>query len=200
MTFLLDGGLNNNLLDNGLVLNPNPEAIEEFRVITSNYNAEYGRNAGGIVSVVTRPGGNQFHGALYDFVRNSYFNANSFFNNQAGLPRDNTKRNQFGATIGGPVWIPKVFNGRNRLFFMVSYQGQRLTQLQTSAKVNTFTPAELTGDFSHSNTAGTGPDTKVVELPANSIPTFNPTPLWPRRALSTRARSIPSRRITSRRG
>lgn len=173
MTFLLDGGLNTNLLNNGLVLNPNPEAIEEFRVLTSNYNAEYGRNAGGIISVVTRPGGNQFHGALYDFVRNSYFNANSFFNNQAGLPIDNTKRNQFGATIGGPVWIPKLFNGRNKLFFMISYQGQRLTQLQTSAKVSTFTPAELQGDFSHSNTAGTGPDTKVVNF-LKQYPFFQP--------------------------
>src|SRR6202023_159343 len=113
MTFLLDGGLNTNLLNNGLVLNPNPEAIEEFRVLTSNYNAEYGRNAGGIISVATRSGSNNFHGAFDDFVRNSYFNANTFFNNQARLPIDNLKRNQFGATVGGPVWIPKIFNGRN---------------------------------------------------------------------------------------
>lgn len=175
MTFLLDGGLNTNLLNNGLVLNPNPEAIEEFRVLTSNYNAEYGRNAGGIVSVVTRAGSNEFHGALYDFVRNSYFNANSFFNNQAGLPIDNLKRNQFGVTIGGPVAIPKLFNGRNKVFFMMSYQGQRLTQLQTSSKVNTFTPAELTGDFSHSNASGTGPDQKVVSF-LQQYPYFQPDP------------------------
>lgn len=175
MTFLLDGGLNTNLLNNGLVLNPNPEAIEEFRVLTSNYNAEYGRNAGGIISVVTRAGGNQFHGALYDFVRNSDFNANSFFNNQVGLQRDSTKRNQFGATIGGPVLIPKVFNGRNKLFFMISYQGQRLTQNQTSAKVNTFTPAELQGDFSHSNSAGNGPDANVVSY-LQQFPYFQPNP------------------------
>jgi len=175
MTFLLDGGLNTNLLNNGLVLNPNPEAIEEFRVLTSNYNAEYGRNAGGIISVVTRGGGNNFHGAAYDFVRNADFNANSFFNNQAGLPRDSTKRNQFGVTVGGPVLIPKLFDGRNKLFFMISYQGQRLTQLQTSSKVNTFTPAELQGDFSHSNSTGTGPDTKVVTF-LQQYPFFQPNP------------------------
>ena len=175
ITFLLDGGLNTNLLNNGLVLNPNPEAIEEFRVLTSNYNAEYGRNGGGIVSVVTRSGSNNFHGAVYDFVRNSYFNANSFFNNQAGLPIDNLKRNQFGATVGGPIWIPKLVNGRNRVFFMMSYQGQRLSQLQTSSKTNTFTPAELTGDFSHGNAAGTGPDTKVVSF-LQKYPYFQPDP------------------------
>src|SRR6266404_4985938 len=82
ITFLLDGGLNSNLLNNGLVLNPNPDAIEEFRVLSSNYSAEYGRNAGGIVSVITRSGSNDYHGSLYDYVRNSYFNANSFFNNE----------------------------------------------------------------------------------------------------------------------
>ena len=198
MTFLLDGGLNNNLLNNGLVLNPNPEAIEEFKVLTSNYNAEYGRSSGGIISVVTRPGGNQFHGALYDFVRNSYFNANSFFNNEAGLPRDSTKRNQFGATIGGPIWIPKVFNGRNRLFFMVSYQGQRLTQLQTSARVNTFTPAELHGRFLAFQCRRHRPRPEGGQLSA----AVSVLPAQPDaggvKALSIRRGSTPSRRITSR--
>ena len=175
VTFLLDGSINTNLLNNGLVLNPNPEAVEEFRVLTSNYNAEYGRNAGGIVSVQTRSGSNQFHGALYDYVRNSYFNANTFFNNASGLPIDSLKRNQFGVTVGGPVVIPKLFNGRNKVFFMMSYQGQRLTQLQTSSKVNTFTPAELTGDFSRSNSSGTGPDQKVVSF-LQQFPTFQPDP------------------------
>lgn len=173
ITFLLDGGVNTNLLSNGLVLNPNPDAIEEFRVLTSNYNAEYGRNAGGIVSVITRSGSNDFHGSAYDYVRNSFFNANSFFNNEQGLPRDTLKRNQFGAVVAGPVWIPKVFNGRNRVFFMVAYQGQRQSQLQTTSKVNVFTPAELNGDFSHSNAAGTGPDTKVVNF-LQKYPFFQP--------------------------
>jgi hypothetical protein len=161
VTFLLDGGMNNNLLSNALVVNPNPDAIAEFKVLTSNYNAEYGRNAGGIVSVVTMSGTNTFHGALYDYVRNNDFNANSFFNNQQGLPVPILKRNQFGAVISGPVFIPKVIHGRNKLFFMVSYQGQRLSQLSTSSKITTFTPAELGGDFSHSGTGG-APDANVV--------------------------------------
>jgi Carboxypeptidase regulatory-like domain/TonB-dependent Receptor Plug Domain len=173
VTFLLDGGINNNLLSNALVINPNPDAIQEFRVLTSNYNAEYGRNAGGIVSVVTQSGGNTFHGSGYDFVRNNDFNANSFFNNQQGLPVSILKRNQFGGVIGGPVLIPKVINGRNKLFFFVAYQGQRLSQLSTSSKITTFTPTELKGDFSRSNAAQTGPDTKVVSF-LQQYPYFQP--------------------------
>ena len=68
VTYLLDGGLNNDLLDNGVVVNPNPDAIAEFRVLESTYTAEYGRNAGGIVSIVSKSGTNQFHGTLYDYV------------------------------------------------------------------------------------------------------------------------------------
>ena len=174
ITFILDGGVNNNLLSNAAVLNPNPDAVEEFRILTSNYTPEYGRNAGGIISVVTRSGSNDFHGSAYDYVRNSVFNANSFFNNELGLPKDTLKRNQFGATVGGPVLLPK-FNGRNRLFFFVAYQGQRLSQLQNTAKNQVFTPAELNGDFSHSNAAQNGPDPNVVKfLQQNSF--FQPNP------------------------
>ena len=132
ITFLMDGGVNNDLLNNSLVLNPNPDAVEEFRVLTSNYSAEYGRNGGGIVSVVTKSGTNEYHGAIFEYVRNDYFNANKFFNNEQGLQKDVLKRNQFGAEVGGPIWIPKVFNGKNRLFFMVSWQSQRLAQLATA--------------------------------------------------------------------
>ena len=174
ITFLLDGGVNNNLLNNGSVLNPNPDAIAEFRILTSNYSAEYGRNAGGIISVVTRSGSNEFHGSAYDYVRNSVFNANSFFNNEFGLPKDTLKRNQFGTTVGGPVLLPK-FNGRNKLFFFVSYQGQRLSQLQASGKLQVFTPAELIGDFSHSNAAQNGPDPNVVRF-LQQNPFFQPNP------------------------
>ena len=174
VTFLLDGGMNTNLLNNGLVLNPNPDAIQEFKILTSNYSAEYGRNAGGIVSVVTRSGTNEFHGALYEYVRNNYFNANSFFNNEQGKPVPVLKRNQFGATVSGPIWIPKLFNGRNRLFFTMSYQGQRLSQLSTSSLITTFTPAELNGDFSHSGPNG-GPDPKVASF-LRKFSYFQPNP------------------------
>jgi len=148
VTYLLDGGLNNDLLSNGVVVNPNPDAIAEFRVIESTYGAEYGRNAGGIVSVVTKSGSNELHGTAYDYARNDYFDANDFFNNQQGLPRSVLKRQQYGGTIGGPIIIPHVINGRNKLFFFFSYQGQKQNQLQLEGKVTTYTPAEANGDFS----------------------------------------------------
>src|SRR5579863_8033714 len=174
VTFMLDGGMNNDLLSNGLVANPNPDAVEEFRVLTSNYSAEYGRNGSGIVSVVTKSGTNEYHGVLFEYIRNNDFNANSFFNNQQDIPKNILKRNQFGAEVGGPVWIPKVFNGRNRLFFMTSWQSQRLTGLLTAGQVTVFTPAELNGDFSHSGPNG-GPDPKVVKY-LEAFPYFQPNP------------------------
>lgn len=149
VTYLLDGGNNNSLLGNAVVANPNPDAVGEFRVLESNYSPEYGRNAGGIVSVVTKSGTNGLHGSAYDFVRNTDFDANRFFNNEQGLPVAVLKRNQFGATLGGPVVIPRIVNGHNKLFFFFSYEGQRQTALDASpGKVITYTPAEAGGDFS----------------------------------------------------
>jgi hypothetical protein len=141
VTYLLDGGVNNDLLNNGLVYNPNPDAVAEFRILTSNYTAEYGRNGAGVISVVTKSGSNQFHGSLFDFVRNTDFDADSYFNVQAGLPRNNLKRNQFGGTFGGPII-------KNRLFFFVAYQGTRQVQTDVLSEQQTFTTAELGGDFS----------------------------------------------------
>jgi len=158
VTFLLDGGLNNNLLDNGVVFNPNPDTIAEFRILESNYSAEYGRNGGGIISVVTKSGTNEWHGSAFDFLRNDALNANTFFNNENGLPRDVLKRNQYGGTFGGPITLPHLIHGKDRFFFFVGYQGQRLSQLQTnqaSGKVPVFTTAEVTnGDFSNAGNGG----------------------------------------------
>ncbi len=173
VTYLLDGGNNNNLLSNAAVVNPNPDAVAEFRVLESNYGAEYGRNAGGIVSIVTKSGTNSLHGTLYDYVRNEDFNANTFFNNQQGISRGILKRNQYGGTIGGPLFVPKVFDGRNKVFFFFSYQGQKQTQVQQIGKVNTFTPAEAQGDFSQA--VNGGPDPNVVTFLQNN-PSFQSNP------------------------
>jgi outer membrane receptor protein involved in Fe transport len=165
VTFLLDGGLNNNLLDNSVVFNPNPDTIAEFRILESNYSAEYGRNGGGVISVVTKSGTNQWHGSAFEFLRNDAFNANAYFNIASGLPRDVLKRNQYGATFGGPITLPKLVNGKDRFFFFVGYQGQRLSQQETTGANTVFTPAQLTGDFSHSGATGlnpSGPDPGVA--------------------------------------
>src|SRR5439155_6018173 len=180
VTYLLDGGVNNNLLSNRVVFNPNPDTVAEFRILESNYTAEYGRNGGGIISVVTKSGTNDVHFSLFEFLRNNALNANSFFNNLNGLPRDILKRNQFGGTVGGPMVLPRfgegghdVWNGRNKAFFFVSYQGQRLVQTQTTSLITVFTPAELTGDFSRSNSTRNGPDARVVSF-LNANPSFQP--------------------------
>ena len=180
VTYLLDGGVNNNLLSNRLVYNPNPDGVAEFRILESNYTAEYGRNGGGIISVVTKSGTNDLHWSLFEFLRNNSLNANSFFNNLNGLPRDVLKRNQFGGTVGGPIFAPrfgeggrKLYDFRNRAFFFASYQGQRLVQTQTTSLITVFTPAELAGNFSLSNSARTGPDSRVVSF-LNANPSFQP--------------------------
>ncbi len=163
VTYLLDGGLNNDLLSNAVIVNPNPDAISEFRVLESSYGAEYGRNAGGIVSIVTKSGTNNLHGTLYDYVRNTDFNANDFFSNQQGIPRAVLNRNQFGGTVGGPIIIPHIVDGRNKLFFFFAYQGQRQTQLQLEGKVQTYTTLEAQGNFSQAGPNG-GPDPNVVNF------------------------------------
>src|SRR5437667_6442696 len=168
VTYLLDGGINNNLLNNGVVLNPNPDMVEEFRILTSTYNAEYGRNAGGIVSVVTKSGANNFHGTAYDYERNDALNANAFFNKANGLPKDILKRHQFGGTVGGPIL-------KDKFFFYSGWQTQRLSQLRTTNTVQMFTPEELHGEFSLSNAAHNGPDANVAGF-LQKFRYFQPSP------------------------
>jgi len=161
VTFLLDGGLNNEQLANGVVYNPNPDTISEFRILENNYTAEYGRNGGGIVTVVTKSGTNEWHGSAFDFIRNDAFNANTFFNKSDPnnlLPRDVLKRNQYGATFGGPITIPHLVHGKDRFFFFVGYQGQKQTQNQSTNAIQTFTPQQITGDFSNGGAPGNCPN------------------------------------------
>lgn len=173
VTFLLDGGNNNNLLSNTYVVNPNLDAIAEFKILESNYGAEYGRNAGGIVSVVTKSGSNSLHGSAYDYVRNDALNANDFFSNEIGAPRNVLKRHQFGGTVGGPIFIPKVFDGRNKLFFFFSYQGQRQNSVAQDGNIPVLTPLEAGGNFSQSS--GGAPDPQVVSF-LNNNPYYQSNP------------------------
>ncbi len=102
------------------------DALQEFRAITSTYSAEYGRVPGGQFSFTTRSGTNNFHGSLYEYFRNDVMDANSFFNNRAGIGKTKMRQNNFGGTLGGPVLLPKIYNGRDRTFFFFSYEGLRL--------------------------------------------------------------------------
>jgi Carboxypeptidase regulatory-like domain/TonB-dependent Receptor Plug Domain len=161
VTFLLDGGLNNENLGNGVVFNPNPDTISEFRILENNYTAEYGRNGGGVITEVVKSGTNEWHGSAFDFIRNGAFNANSFFNKNDPknlLPRDTLRRNQYGGTFGGPITIPKVVHGKDRFFFFVGYQGQRQSESQSSPGNLVLTTAQLKGDFSNGGTPGNCPN------------------------------------------
>lgn len=161
VTFLLDGGLNNENLGNGVVFNPNPDTISEFRILENNYTAEYGRNGGGVITEVVKSGTNEWHGSGFDFIRNGDFNANSFFNKNDPnnlLPRDTLRRNQYGGTFGGPIDIPKVVHGKDRFFFFVGYQGQRQSESQSSPGNLVMTTAQLNGDFSNGGAPGNCPN------------------------------------------
>ena len=158
VTYLLDGGLNNRVTSNQVVFNPNPEAVEEFRLMENNYTAEFGRNGGGTISEVIKSGSNSLHGSLYDYMRNDAFNASDFFDNAQGNPRPVLKRHQFGGTVGGPITLGKLVNGKDRFFFFFAYQGQRQTATENQGFVTTYTPAQLTGDFSNGGTPGNCPN------------------------------------------
>jgi len=176
ITYLLDGGNNTSVTYGVPVVNPNPDTVAEFRIIENNYSAEYGRSNGGVVSVVTKSGSNQVHGTAFDYLRNTDFNANNFFNQStpgAYQPRPILRRNQFGGTIGGPITIPKVIKGKDRFFFFFGYQGQRQSSIQVNPQVTTYTPSELTGDFSHA--VGGGPDQGVASF-LSAHPYFQPNP------------------------
>jgi outer membrane receptor protein involved in Fe transport len=188
VTYLLDGTVNNNLLDNSLVLNPNPDMIQEFRVITSNGSAEFGRNAGGIVSAVIKSGTDSYHGSVYDYLRNEDFNANRYFNKHGDTisGRPILKRNQFGGTLNGPLVIPGLLDGRKQLFFSFGYQGQRQSSVVNGSAVTVFTPEELNGDFSQAGVNGT-PDLGVAGF-LRSNPYFQPNPLLADQAIIDPAR------------
>jgi hypothetical protein len=146
----IDGGDN---MDNGsngtLNVYPNVDAIAEVQVLTSSYGAQYGRNGSGTVETVTKSGTSAFHGDVFEFVRNDDFNANNYFTNAAGQGRPEYRKNDYGYTIGGPVYIPKLYNThKDKTFFFFSEEwrkelvpGQLFDQLVPSA-------AERSGNFS----------------------------------------------------
>ncbi|MBO0723623.1 MAG: carboxypeptidase regulatory-like domain-containing protein, partial [Blastocatellia bacterium] len=116
-------GVNNNLeAFGGFSVAPIPDAIQEFKLQTGDNSAEFGHSVGAVINAVVKSGTNQFHGDLFEYLRNEALNANDFFSNLNGVTRQEYRQNQFGGTIGGPVLIPKLYNGRNRTFFFFDYQ------------------------------------------------------------------------------
>ncbi len=147
-TFLIDGADNNDFLGNNMVVDPNPDAVAEFKIITNNYEAEYGRTSGGIVNQVIKSGTNAIHGDFFDYFRNTALDASDYFLQQAPI----FKYNIFGGTIGLPI-------KKDRMFLFASYQGARRREGQNPGILTVLTPAERTGDFSDLYTGTIDPNT-----------------------------------------
>ncbi len=145
--FLLDGAPNSAAAANEPVIYPIADSVQEFKVLTNNYSAEYGRSAGGIYDVVTKAGTNDLHFTAYEFYRNATLTANNWFAKAAGQPGPPLTFNQFGGVVGGPVVVPKLYNGHNKTFFLLGLEYVRFDQGNTYT-AHVPTPAELTGDFS----------------------------------------------------
>ena len=144
-SYLLDGILNTDQTVNVPSLNLSIDAIEQFKVLSETYSAQYGLGANQI-SVVTRSGTNNFHGSAFDFIRNDAFDARNYFQGKTSNPK--LRQNQFGYVLDGPVWIPKLYNGKDKTFFMANYEGWRIINGGLSGYTAVPTPAELAGNFS----------------------------------------------------
>jgi outer membrane receptor protein involved in Fe transport len=137
-------------INNATFFRASIEAIQEFKVHAATYSAEFGHNAGAQVEIHTRPGTNDLHGALFAFVRNDVFDARNYFRPEP-LSKDILQRNQFGFVLSGPVYIPSVYNGRDKTFWMVNYEGQR--EKQEVAQRGTVIPVPFrSGNFSQIST------------------------------------------------
>lgn len=176
VNYFLDGGNSTTGLRNTGNTIPNPDALQEFRVITNSYGAEFGRFAGGVIDVVTKSGTNSVHGSLFEFLRNDLLNANTW----GALRRPPLRRNQFGGTLGGPL-------RKDRTFLFATYSGLRQRQVAFLNTAIVPTSRERQGDFSQSAKKPNDPLTRQP-FPNGLIPLgrFDPT------ALNILDRSIPS--------
>ena len=197
----LDGSPVNGSYINITALIPTQDSLQEFKVATNNLSPEYGRFAGGVVNFTTKSGSNDLHGEAWEFLRNRDLDANSFFSNSNGTPRGAFTQNQFGFNLGGPVYVPKIYDGRNKTFFFVDYEGFRLRQggsytetvptaAERSGNLSALAASQGVSIYDPLTTCGTGaPGTPVCatgvatgtrsQFPGNVIPAsrINPTSL-----------------------
>ena len=159
--YMLDGVDNNETWLQTVVIFPSVDAIEEFKLQTSTYSAEFGRSLGGVVNLQIKSGTNEYHGSAYEFLRNDQFDANNWFNNKNGRKKPDFSQHQFGATLGGPII-------KDRTFFFADYQGYRVTSGQTLLSTVP-TEAMKQGDFSALNRVIYDPLTGQP-FPGNRIP------------------------------
>ncbi len=182
--YLLDGVDNNNLQPDyragtSYSVLPPVDAIQEFKIQTSAFSAEFGRAGGGVLNAIVKSGTNQIHGDIWEFLRNDKLDASDFFQNATGIGKGAFRRNQFGGTIGGPVTIPHVYHGKDRTFFFGDYQGTRISQA-LPYNVTVPTAAERASGYTNFNDliAGQpgctrGPDLLGRKVPCGTI--FDPS-------------------------
>ena len=181
--YMLDGAPNSNnegTSGNSLAFVPSPDAVQEVNVQTNTYDAQYGRTGGGVMSVTLRSGTNNLHGSAYYYMRNKALNANLYENEVAGLPKSDIDHKQPGFTVGGPIYIPKLYDGRDKSFFFFSYEHiTSMTPNGVSQKAPT--TLERAGDFSQSINGVAGgiiydPLTGLA-FPGNVIPSSRINPV-----------------------
>ena len=147
--FLLDGAPNNSIQGgNNIAYVPPVDAVQEFKIVTNSYDAQYGRTAGGVINVSLKSGTNNLHGSIYEFMRRKAFDSNEYFFKLNNREKPNHKLDQYGFQIDGPVRIPGMYDGRNRTFFMFNYEGYK----ELTPNPATYTvpdAAQLSGDFSN---------------------------------------------------
>ena len=151
----MDGGVNTAAIHGEIAVVPMADSVEEFKVETNSLKAEFGQTSGGVVNVVTKSGTNELHGSFYEFLRNDALDARNAFATQpdsSGRLKPILRYNQFGGTVGGPVLIPKVYDGRSRTFFFAGYEQWRLRRASLN-RGTVATPQERAGDFSNTRDA-----------------------------------------------
>ncbi len=136
VNFMINGINLNDMVQNQITFQPSINTVSEFKSSNSTFSAEYGRNSGAIVNIATRSGSNDFHGEAFEFLRNEVLDAKNFFDNP-NRPIPPFKRNDFGASLGGPVWLGPLYNGKDKTFFFFSYEGDRQAQ---RVPLNTIVP------------------------------------------------------------
>jgi hypothetical protein len=169
-SFYLDGVDTTDHHQGGTLIQTSIDALQEFQIQQSEYSAEY-RNAGGVLNGTTKSGSNEIHGVLFEFLRNDKLDSRNFF----ALQRDVLKRNQFGGGVGGPVWIPGVYHGKNRTFFFLNYEGMRQ---RAGSVFNSLVPttAQKAGDFSAPGLNVIYDPTTSAPFPGNRIPDMRISP------------------------
>ena len=150
----LDGVVVTEARVNTVPFTPSIEAVQEFKVLSGSYSAEYGTNAGAQIMIALKSGTNQFHGTAFEFLRNDVLDAENYFNNyfnapgSARRPKDELRQNQYGGVFSGPVWIPKIYNGRDKTFFMFDYEARKRRQPGGVGTANVPSEAFRNGDLS----------------------------------------------------